>query len=110
MNIDPRSNSIRGFKHILAPLVLLLIAAAFIYGSTAFALPEKLLPYETLFLIFSTFLTLLFLAATVPCTAFSCYCAVAAIVKDKKYILPVVSFILDLGVLFVWVQALRYFF
>ena len=110
MNTNQSTYAVRGLKHILAPVILLLLAAALIYGSMVISLPEKLLPYETLFYNFSTIATLFFLAVTLPCVIGGAYMAVMAMIRDRKWILPILTLVLDAGVMYGWIYAVRYFF
>lgn len=110
MKINWHSNAVRSLKHILAPIFTFLVALAIVYVASAWTLPEKLLPYETMFLIFTAVFSLFFVAITVPCVVYSCYLAIMAIIRDKKYLLPTISLILNDCVLLAWIYIMRYFF
>lgn len=101
------NNALRGVKHSLAPVFAFLIMAGFIYLSTVLTLPEEHRTYYTILLIFSFLFALFFLLITVPCALYSAYLAVSSIRWEKKYVLPILSLLLDAVVLIIWGFCLR---
>ena len=104
------TNSIRGLKHVIAPLFPLGVTAGFVYLSSLLNLPEELMTYDSFLLIFASIFALLFMSITVPCCVYGGVLAIKAIWKERRYVLPVITLLLDCAMLFVWGFALRQYF
>ncbi len=109
MNSMKQNQAMIALKHILIPIAVLIAVAALTYSAAKIVLPEKFQAYEAFFLILTAIVSLFFITITVPCGLYGGYLAVAAIVRDKKYVVPVITILLDCAVLFSWVYFLRQF-
>lgn len=107
MNSEHQSNALRGFKHSLAPIFAFLFMAGFVCLSTVLTLPEEHRTYYTALLIFGFLFSLFFLLITVPCALYGGYLSVSSICREKKYVLPILSILLDVAAVTVWGFCLR---
>ena len=101
---------LKSLKYAVAPALLLAVCLLILWGAGNWALPEKLLPYETGFQIFAMLFVLLFLLVTVPCVLYSLYLALYAMIRQHKFICAGLAILLSGCVTAAWIIAVRFFF
>ena len=90
------------FGHWLMPLQFLLLGLAFSQLGIRIALPESLNEYEIFFMIFAIFFFGLFLLSGLPCGVYSMVLSVRNMIREKRYVLPILQFLLDGLLLCLW--------
>ena len=104
-----KNNALRSFSHAFAPIVVLIITGLIMYAAVRYVLPEALQPYEAGFEILAVLSLLFFFVVTIPCIAYSIFLALRAMIRDRKFVLPLIALILDTGLAVVWVKVLQVF-
>ena len=101
-----RSHSFKALGYLVAHMVLAAIGILAIYGVLHFTVPDAFAQYAVLLTVFTFFLVGFYLLCALPCGVMTLWHCVCAMVKDRKFVFPIIYILLDMGLLAFLVYAL----
>lgn len=102
-----RNHTLMSLKYILALLLTGLITAAVLYGALHIHLPEDYAQYEVVLTVFSVISLGFFALCGIPCGIMAAWHSIYAIIKDRKYLFPLLLMLLDAALLSVWLNFIK---
>lgn len=102
-----RNHTLKSLGYLLATICVCVLACLLIFAALKVTLPEEHVQYEVVLTVFAFIGLLFFTLSALPCLVMSAVHSVFAMVKDRKFLFPIILFTLDLAALASWVLLVR---
>lgn len=100
-----RSHTLKALGYLIAPTILVVIAMLAVFGTMRVTFPERFAQYEVLMSVISFFLVVFSVLCTLPCGVMTMVHSIFAMVKDRKYLFPIILIHLDLALISFWIYV-----